>query len=471
MAIKTFKEIIDNKGYRVTSKDRAIFEEGNLQSFFGFSDNDFIEFIIYDANDNQLPQKNHGLVRYIKLNTENISEYFMIPNGTLFESFKFPKEYFVDAKRLINEAGYDNGIFKTQVTLLNKRVGYHTKYEKLWIQEISPSRTEVALLPLRNEISDKTDLVKRFNVFFSGESNFREDLLQYIPEFLSKIDSSTIDSFIKSEYGVAFYDELVEEFSIKGFDRLTTKMFNKFVEAVKYEFSNRVSKLRSTDYGKPKATQPILQLSKRNFLGICNRIIVDCIDFYLPTRLIQSKTEYDIELDESFDKVGTVLQRQQSDISIRAEEPVVKRKVIKQEILEVTELQIKIQKEIPKEVPVPVFVEPKPKPIPKPVPRPKPLPIVTKPPRPPLPPKPPRPVPRPRPKPIIKPIPLPKPKPPLPPKPIPLRPTPVVATPVPPRTRGGGQSFRNEPVEEERRRIPTPGREDVLRNRRNQRLL
>ena len=56
MAIKTFKEIIDNKGYRISTKDREIFEEGNLQSFFGFSDSDMIEFIVYDANENQLPK-------------------------------------------------------------------------------------------------------------------------------------------------------------------------------------------------------------------------------------------------------------------------------------------------------------------------------------------------------------------------------------------------------------------------------
>ena len=40
MAIKTFKEILQNKGYRIESNDRQIFENGTVQSFFGFSDND-----------------------------------------------------------------------------------------------------------------------------------------------------------------------------------------------------------------------------------------------------------------------------------------------------------------------------------------------------------------------------------------------------------------------------------------------
>ena len=78
MAIKTFKEIIDNKGYRISTTDREIFEKGTLQSFFGFSDSDMSEFIVYDANENQLPQGDDGkLVRYIPLNSENIKDYFL----------------------------------------------------------------------------------------------------------------------------------------------------------------------------------------------------------------------------------------------------------------------------------------------------------------------------------------------------------------------------------------------------------
>jgi hypothetical protein len=462
MAIKTFKEILDNKGYRISSKDRAIFEQGNLQSFFGFSDNDFIEFIIYDVNDNQLPQGESGeLVRYIKLSTESINDYIMIPEGTLFQSFNFPSEYFIDVERLLREAGYDNGIFKTQISLLNKRVGFESKYEKLWIKEISPSRTEVKLLPLRNETSDKTDLLKRFNIMFSG-AEFRDDLLQFIPEFVEKIDSSIIDSYVKNTYSSKFYNRLVKEFSIKGFDTLTTKMYNKFIEAVKYEFLNRESRITNPNYGKPKATKPILQISESDLAGLFERILVDCVNFYLPMRAIQSKTEYDETLDNSFDKVGEIMQRKSSDVRIAADEPIVKRKIVKQELLEVTELEVKITKEIPVNVPVPVFVEAAP---PKPAPKPKP-PKVTPPPipyiapQPVVPPPPPPPLPKPpipRPKPIYpelteikvppKPAlpPTPPPPPPIPPKP---KPKPVIITPPKPVPvqRGGGSVLYDENI-------------------------
>ena len=75
------------------------------------------------------------------------SDYFLIAEGTLLQRYKFPSEYFIDAERLLKEAGYTNGIFKTQITLINKRAGSEKTLDKLWISEISPSRTEIRLFP------------------------------------------------------------------------------------------------------------------------------------------------------------------------------------------------------------------------------------------------------------------------------------------------------------------------------------
>ena len=46
MAINQFKEIVDKKGYKVDSKDRAIFEKEVAKSYFGLGDADTIEFIL-----------------------------------------------------------------------------------------------------------------------------------------------------------------------------------------------------------------------------------------------------------------------------------------------------------------------------------------------------------------------------------------------------------------------------------------
>jgi hypothetical protein len=361
MAIKTFKEIIENKGYRISSKDREIFEQGTLQSFFGFSDSDMIEFIVYDANDNQLPQGEFGeLVRYIPLNSENIKDYFLIADGTVFQALNFPNEYFIDVERLIKEAGYDNGIFKTQITLLNKRVGYESPNEKLWIQEISPSRTEVRLQPIMNDISKKTDLLRRYNIMVNG-SDFRDDVIPYIASFIESINPSEVSLFIKKTYGERWYNTFVSEFGIRAIDILVTKIYSEFRKSVLFEFANRNSSIGDVNYGKKKQTKPSLQYSKEDVYKVSQRILIEVIQKYLPTRTIQSSTEIETQFDASNDGLNQVIQRRDSDVTIRPKVPQVNVTVEKtQKVIEEKQLEKQIMKEVPSELPVPKFSKPNP---------------------------------------------------------------------------------------------------------------
>jgi len=217
MAIKNIKELINNKGYVIKPQDRKIFEKGDLQSFFGFSRSDAIEFIIYDANDNQLPQLNGNLVRYINLTDENIRDYFLVPEGTVFQKYSLPNEYFIDVERLINEAGYSNGIFKTQVSLVNKRAGSEKEFDKLWIQEISPSRNEIRLFPLKKGVELNSELKARFDIFING-GEFREDTLQIAFESIEKVNPNDIVPFIKSKYGDKWFNNFLNEFKITSID-------------------------------------------------------------------------------------------------------------------------------------------------------------------------------------------------------------------------------------------------------------
>jgi hypothetical protein len=359
MAIQTFKQIIDNQAFRISAKDRAIFEQGTLQSFFGFSDSDMIEFIIYDVNDTQLPQGEFGeLVRYIPLNSQNISDYFLIADNTLFQVLQFPKEYFIDIERLLKESGYDNGIFKTQITLLNKRVGFESPNEKMWIKQISPSRTEVKLLPLINDVSKKTDLLQRFNILING-GDFKDDVIPYVPTFLESINPSIVDDFIKRTYSEQWYNKLVAEFGIAGLDTLATKIYTKFVEAVKYEFAGRESSIKSPNYGNKKSVNLPLQLSREDVFKIAQIILIEIVQLYLPNRTIQTKTEIDAGFDESKDDVGVVLQRRESDVMIGAKPATVMVTKQKTEVSNPTK-DISIQDAIPVGIPIPVFSTPNP---------------------------------------------------------------------------------------------------------------
>ena len=289
MAIKSFKEIIDNKGYRISTKDRDIFEEGRLQSFFGFSDNDYIEFIAYDINDNQLPLKvdelgNEELVKYIKINTDTIRNYFLVEDGVVLERGLLPNQYFIDVSRILKESGYSDGIFKVQFSLINKRLGEFNPSlrSKIWIKEISPSRTEIKVLPQINSIANEGDLRTRFEIF-RKDGDFRDDTYPLIPNYVGKIRPQIIEQFIKNSYTTNFFNKLENEFQI-NVETLSTTIYNKLLESISYHFDNRYSSIRDVNYGKPKNTQVPIELSKSEIKNEIKNLLVEIIDFYLPKR-------------------------------------------------------------------------------------------------------------------------------------------------------------------------------------------
>ena len=324
MALSNFKDIITNKAYLINSKDREIFEKGDYQSFFGLSKTDAIEFIMYDVNNNQLPQQSadNQLVRYVPLTNTNIKDYFLIASNTVLQKNKLPAEYFIDAERLIKEAGYNNGIFKTQITLVNHRAGSNKPYDKLWIQEISPSRKEIRLQPLAKGVEVNVELKKRYDIFVY-DNNFREDTQPFIDSFLAKIKPEDISTVITNKYTSTWFTRMKTEYTLSNFSTFVTNTHAKFLEACKFEFSNKESNVTSPDYGKPKTTQPSLDLSKKTILDICTRILIQILDSTMLKPKVNSTLNATEAFSPSADPVSKVLQRVKSDTIIDTTSPVV----------------------------------------------------------------------------------------------------------------------------------------------------
>lgn len=364
-SLKNFKDIINNKAYNINAKDRKIFEEGDLQSFFGLSDSDSIEFIIYDGNNNQLPQQNYGNVRYIPLTTENINDYFLIGDGTVLQQHALPNQYFIDVNRLINEAGYQTGLFKTQITLINNRVGSNLQYDKLWVSEISPSRTEVRLFPLLRKENENTDLNTRFSILMN-DGHFREDTDYQSIKMIEKINPTAIGDYIKISYGSDWYTKLKTEYKIDNFDSTMTNICNKFTEACYYYISNRVSDLNDVNYGKPKKLKPQIELTKDTIIADFEKILINTLDTYILKRIEKTKVELIGVTESSMDVVSNILQSKHSDLFVDTSSPILHVVDMKKpkESEQHLEFEKQIQKEIPKEVspqePPIVFLPPNP---------------------------------------------------------------------------------------------------------------
>jgi len=327
MAIKDFKEIVDRKGYKVNSEDRKIFEREIGKSYFGYGNSDMIEFILYDINDNKLPQGDDGkLVRYISLNDSNIKNYFLISDNNFTKKLNGASEFIVDIERLVREAGYSNGIFKTQVTLLNRRAGSDTgTTDKLWIHEISPSRTEIRVLPLKNKNLPNLDLEKRYNTFVD-KKQFRDDTIYYAKQYIQNISTQkVVDSFSRikgKQQDTEIYHSLIRrEFKIESIEIFIQNVREKFIESMNNFIEGKEWHINNINYGKPKDKLDTIELSIGNINQIFEEALTTILEYYLPKRNVQEETELTLEQQVTFDAVKEILKSSVSDTLYPSTEP------------------------------------------------------------------------------------------------------------------------------------------------------
>jgi hypothetical protein len=314
MAITQFKEVIDKKGYKVDSKDRAIFEQEVAKSYFGLGMADTIEFILYDASDNVLPQGDAGdKVRYIFLDDANITKYFIFSENKSNIKTNGAREYIIDTEKLVRDAGYSNGIFKTQTTLLNKRVGSETiDKDKLWIHEISPSRTEIRVLPLKDKDGNTiSDLDERLNVLLK-DGEFRDDTIYFIEPFIESLKVENILQKFLSQKGTILqgetYVKLIQrEFNILDWEEFINTIKTKLIESTKYFMQNRDASIKSINYGKSLPTSVRVELSISQIKQFVLQSLVEIIEYYLPKRNIQEDNILSKDEQITFDATKEIL--------------------------------------------------------------------------------------------------------------------------------------------------------------------
>lgn len=317
MAISNFKKIEDNKGYLVDEKDRKIFEREISKGYFGMNIGDTIEFIIYDSSDNPLPQESAKgkTVRYIEYNDNTEKKYFGKTqlNKENIKSNQ-SEEFFIDTEKLLKEAGYTNGIFKTQVSLLNRRLGSDDRdNDTAWIHEISPSRTEIRILPTIEDSTGKpnSDLEERYNLFIN-ERDFIADVFPFIDEFIEQFDvQKTLETMLGLKGDIKSgqeYIKLIEsEFKIPNFELFLQQVKSKFTEAATHYKNNRESNILSNNYGRPKGIRQTLDGDVNVILNKMVEIAGQCIEYYLPKRNIQEESSLTIEQQKTLDEVEQLL--------------------------------------------------------------------------------------------------------------------------------------------------------------------
>ena len=331
MAIKGFKEVVEKKGYRLDDKDRKIFEKEIKRGYFGFDVGDIIEFVIYDASDNQLPQEsvNGHKVRYINYTDENIKEYFdKVPENKFNKKSNNAKEYFIDTEKLIKEGGYSNGLFKTQITLLNRRLGSEPRlFDKAWIHEISPSRTEVRVLPVVEDGTTipNSDLQARYDTFVNC-GTFTADVLIFFDEFINQFDVAEVIKNMLMKKGTISegqdYIKLIEkEFQLVNFEVYLTQAKNMFQEIIDNYRMNRYYNPFEPNFGQPTGETFGVEFDIASVFGEICEMASNAAEFTLPKQDIRLNTAKSISQSKTLDELKDILLTVRSNSEYSSDRP------------------------------------------------------------------------------------------------------------------------------------------------------
>lgn len=275
-----FEEVnlkITNEGQFLQAEDFFIVTKNELdETMFGDCKYDVMEVSVYDINNNLLPQKSGNNAAYIK--SQNIAEYmYQITNQ------QGQKELAINAEKILNDLGFTNGILKLNINFVRNVVGSENELERVWIQEISPSREEVRILPLKTKFEN---INQKNNRQFEAINKLTKDFVYYKKAILDNLDFyeinylEKIDTVLQTRFGNDFFNILRTDFGLSKFSDLRTKIFTDFKTSVTYYLENKYYTIGDGNFGQPSEIR-FENCEKYDFatiLGDIENILANCID-------------------------------------------------------------------------------------------------------------------------------------------------------------------------------------------------
>jgi hypothetical protein len=288
MSIKKYTnfESIDvlasNQGEFLQENDKFIVNQNQIEDTdFGDCRHDVMEVSVYDINNNLLPQKSGNNVAYIKTGDIKNYMYNLTNKGG-------QKELAIDIEKLLNDLGFTNGILKVNINFVRNKVGSENQLTKVWIQEISPSREEIRILPLSttdNKINNQTKKE------FSNIHNLSKDFKYYKKNILDSLDSfeitylESITVLMVNRFGKDFESTLRKDFGLSDFSTFKKRIFLDFKTSVTYYLTNKEYVISESNYGKSSIIrfEDCEQYEFTKLKGDIESILRNCIDYNTKT--------------------------------------------------------------------------------------------------------------------------------------------------------------------------------------------
>jgi hypothetical protein len=236
-----------NEGKFIDDKDLFILSKNEIEkSDFGNSRYDIMEVSVYDINNNLLPHKSGNNVAYIKKGDIQNYLYNITNKGG-------QKELAINVEKLLNDLGFTNGILKVNINFVKQKVGSENELTRVWIQEVSPSRNEIRILPLKTKDSNINSIT---TTQFKNLKSLNKDFLYYKTSILDSLNAyensflTKIDSYLETKFGRDFFAVLKKDFGLSKFDSFRTKIFEDFKLSVEYYLTNKYYNVGESAFGK-----------------------------------------------------------------------------------------------------------------------------------------------------------------------------------------------------------------------------
>lgn len=288
MSIKKYTNIdninnnLENQGQFLESEDLFIVTQNQIEDTdFGDCRHDVMEVSVYDINNNLLPNKSGKNVAYIK--TGDIKNYlYNITNNA------GQRELAIDVEKLLNDLGFTNGILKVNINFVRNKVGSDNELTKVWIHEISPSRTEIRILPLKTKDANLNQIT---NKEFSNINNLSKDFKYYKKNILDSLDSlestylDSINNLMVNKFGKDFESILRKDFGLSNFNAFKKRIFSDFKSSITYWLNNREYDVNQSNFGKQSAIrfEDCEQYDFQMLLGSIQNILRNCIEYHTKT--------------------------------------------------------------------------------------------------------------------------------------------------------------------------------------------
>ena len=313
MSIKKYTNIdginnkTENEGQFLQADDLFIVSKKEIEDTdFGNCKYDVMEVSVYDINNNLLPQKSGNNVAYIK--TDDIKNYMYQITNTGGQ-----KELAIDIEKLLKDIGFTNGILKVNINFVRYKVGTENELERVWIQEISPSREEIRILPLKTKVTNINNKTKKeFKDLQSLNKNYKyfklsllNSINSYETTFLEKIDSA-----LETQYGKDFFNILKKDFGLSKFSKIRTNIFTDFKTSVDYYLNNKEYDVTQSTFGK-KSKIRFEDCDVYDFANLVNEIQVilyKCVDFNLQSLKRRSVTTNSLPKEFSISELQKQIQ-------------------------------------------------------------------------------------------------------------------------------------------------------------------